>query len=289
MKVQTKKNIERKKRKIDEVFYKDEIPLFSFVELNINETCNRSCKFCPRSDPKIYPNQNLHMGPDVFEELSRQLQEIDFKGIINISGTGEPLMTKHVNDIVRSFGEKDLHIELVTNGDVLTRKNGKETLKNLFQSGLKQIVVSLYDGPDQVDFFDKLFKECDIEKDLYTLRDRWYDEKEEFGLLYTNRAGFIKDYVEKFETSPCYYTHYAIFVDWNGDILLCSQDMYNRTVKFGNIRENNILQIWNDPKMMEFRKKLLTGDRSESPCNKCNANGRIFGQKHAEAWTKKCS
>ena len=31
------------------------------VELNTTELCNRKCPFCPRVDPKTYPNQNIHM------------------------------------------------------------------------------------------------------------------------------------------------------------------------------------------------------------------------------------
>ena len=151
----------------------------------------------------------------------------------------------------------------------------------------------MYDGPEQVESFNELFTSCGIDKNLYSLRDRWYDKSEDYGLLYTNRAGNIgfehlsetaKEKLMKSGKSACFYTHYAMMVDWNGDALLCCQDMYNRTVKFGNIQDKPIIDIWRDGKLMEFRNKLKRGERSLSPCNNCNANGQVFGFNHAEAW-----
>jgi radical SAM protein with 4Fe4S-binding SPASM domain len=287
MKEGMKRNIERKQPSINDVVMLNGIPLFSFVELNINEICNRVCQFCPRSDPSKYPNQNIHMDISIAETISKQLKEIDFKGIINVSGTGEPLLTKYIVDIVKAFGSKKLHVEIVTNGDVLTKKNGKKILKELYEAGLCQFVVSMYDGPEQIEYFNKLFFDCGIDESQYTLRDRWYDESQEYGLLYTNRAGYIKNSLKKFKDVPCYYTHYSMYVDWNGDVLLCSQDMYNRTIKFGNVKEKSMLDIWTDQKMTEYRDRLAKGDRSLSPCDSCNANGRIFGHNHAAAWVLK--
>tara|TARA_R110001583_G_scaffold194567_2_gene365777 strand:+ start:1419 stop:2312 length:894 start_codon:yes stop_codon:yes gene_type:complete len=293
MKKGMKDNIDRKQPSINEVVKYEGFPLFSFIELNINEICNRKCPFCPRVDPKIYPNQNIHMDIEIVKNIAKQLQDLNFTGIVNISGTGEPLLTRYVDKIVKEFGDRNIHVEIVTNGDVLTRKKGIELIHNLYTSGLKQLVISLYDGPEQIEIFDKLFAHCDIDKSLYSLRDRWYDESEDYGLLYTNRAGNIgfkhlsevaKNKLMKSGKSACYYTHYAMMVDWNGDILLCCQDMYNRTVKFGNVKDKLLIDTWKEGKLMEFRNKLKNGERSLSPCNNCNANGQVFGHNHAKSW-----
>ena len=293
MKKGMKDNIERKQPSINEVIKHKGFPLFSFIELNINEICNRKCPFCPRATPEIYPNQNIHMDIKLAENIAQQLKDLNFKGIVNISGTGEPLLTKHIPDIIKQFGDRGIHIEVVTNGDRLKRKDGKDLIKNLYASGLQQFVVSMYDGPEQIDYFNNLFSSCGISTNLYSLRDRWYDESEDYGLLYTNRAGNIeydqlseisKEKLTKSKNFACYYTHYSMYIDWNGDALLCCQDMYNRTLTFGNVKEKNIFDIWKDAKLMEFRKKLKEGDRSSSPCSNCNANGRIFGHNHSKSW-----
>tara|TARA_R110001583_G_scaffold84781_5_gene222669 strand:- start:9196 stop:10104 length:909 start_codon:yes stop_codon:yes gene_type:complete len=293
MKKGMKDNIERKQPSIDEVVLYKGVPLFSFIELNINELCNRVCPFCPRVDPKNYPNQNIHMSIELAENIAEQLKELNFTGIVNISGTGEPLLTKYITDIVSAFGKRRIHIEIVTNGDVLQSQKGSDLIKDLYASGLQQFVVSMYDGPEQIESFNTLFDSCGIDRSLYSLRDRWYDESEDYGLLYTNRAGNIgfehlsetaKQKLMNSGKSACFYTHYSMMIDWNGDALLCCQDMYNRTVKFGNIKHKPLIDIWRDAKLMEFRNKLKNGERSSSPCNNCNANGRIFGHNHAESW-----
>ena len=295
MKKGMKDNIERKKPSINNVVMHGDIPLFSFIELNINEICNRVCPFCPRSNPEQYPNQNIHMSVELAKNIAEQLADINFTGIVNISGTGEPLLTKHVVDIVKQFGDKGIHIEIVTNGDMLVSKKGSKLIKDLYSAGLCQFVVSMYDGPEQIDEFNTLFASCDIDKGSYSLRDRWYDESEDYGLLYTNRAGNIgfehlsdisKQKLMKSGKSACFYTHYSMMIDWNGDALLCCQDMYNRTVNFGNVKDKSLVDIWTDAKLTEFRNKLKNGERSLSPCSNCNANGQVFGINHMQAWGK---
>lgn len=275
-----KNNIKRKTPKINDVKLLNEFPLFSFVELNVNELCNRTCIFCPRHDPKVYPNQNLHMSLDLADEIANQLSDVNFDGIVNISGTGEATLTKHLSDIVEKFGNKKIHIEIVTNGDKLNPKS----IESLFNAGLQQMVVSMYDGPEQIKYFENLFKESNVGNNYYTLRDRWYEEEEDYGLLYTNRAGSMGGKLLSPHERPCYYTHYASYIDWNGDVLLCCQDMYNRTKIFGNVLEKKLVDIWLDKKLNDFRKKLVDGKRTMSPCDNCTANGMVFGEKHAKLW-----
>tara|TARA_B100000287_G_scaffold434151_1_gene497827 strand:- start:1459 stop:2163 length:705 start_codon:yes stop_codon:yes gene_type:complete len=233
------------------------------------------------------------MSVELAKNISEQLADINFTGIVNISGTGEPLLTKHVVDIVKQFGNKGIHIEIVTNGDMLVSKKGTKLIKDLYSAGLCQFVVSMYDGPEQIEQFNTLFASCGIDKGSYSLRDRWYDESEDYGLLYTNRAGNIgfehlsdisKQKLMESGKSACFYTHYSMMIDWNGDALLCCQDMYNRTVNFGNVKDKSLVDIWTDAKLTEFRNKLKNGDRSLSPCSNCNANGQVFGVNHANKW-----
>ena len=75
------------------------------------------------------------------------------------------------------FGEKIRNItkryrvKFLVNDDPLLAKNGKFRLKQLFDSGLDNIRISLYDGPHQINLFEDLKKllqeipDCDIEQD----------------------------------------------------------------------------------------------------------------------------
>ena len=53
---------------------------------------------------------------------------------------------------------------------------------------------------------------------------------------------------------------------------------------FGNVKNSKLIDLWKNQRLIEFRKKLKKGDRSESPCNKCTANGVVLGRCHAKLW-----
>jgi hypothetical protein len=71
-------------------------------------------------------------------------------------------------------------------------KSVKNNIIKLTQSGVNKIVVSLYDGPEQIEKYNKLFVSSGIDKNKYILRDRWYKEEDGWGLMVTNRAGTLK-------------------------------------------------------------------------------------------------
>ena len=296
----TANNIERKKALVNKVTLLDGVPLPSFIDINITELCNRKCVFCPRHDDAVYPNQKLFMDVSTAEIISGQLTDIGFEGIVNICGYGEPLLHPRLEDIVRTLSRHNT--EVVTNGDYLTR----EKARSIRESGCSQLVVSMYDGPQQVEKFERLFSEADIDPSFYTLRDRWYSEEEGFGVVLTNRAGVMGVTTDKsFKSKPCYYPHYSMTIDWNGDVLLCVQD-WNKLVRFGNVRQqlesltassvsqegrypvdavytNTLLNIWLSPAMNKYR-STLSASRSISPCSKCDCDGTLFGTNHQKAW-----
>ena len=123
---------------------------------------------------------------DTAHKIRKELEGLNWNGSINICGNGEPLLHKDIVGLVAELGDMIL-VEITTNGDFLK----VDLIRDLYENHLDYMVVSMYDGPEQVEHFNSLFKECGIDKNLYSLRDRWYDESEDYGLLYTNRAGNI--------------------------------------------------------------------------------------------------
>ena len=86
-----------------------------------------------------------------------------------------------------------------------------------------------------------------------------------------------EDEVENLKGSKCYYPYYKMFVDWNGDVLFCSND-WGREIIIGNLLKQSLYDVWMSDKMKEIRDRLSKGDRSSSPCNKCSVGGTLFGQ-----------
>ena len=277
------KNINRKKPILDrEPQFFNGIPLPSWIELSLIDTCNRSCSFCPKSNPNIAPNTHQKMENVLIDKLCSDLKEINFEGAFCLCGYGEPLLHKDHISIINKLG-KFSQVEIITNGDTLSEKK----IKEIYNSKTSKLLISLYDGPKQIEKFKIMIEKTKLPKEFFVLRDRWYSDKKDFGVKLTNRAGTVSigNQEEISINKKCYYSSYQVLIDWNGDVFLCPQD-WQRRVTMGNIMQKSFFEIWNGNILNKFRKSHLKGDRSLSPCNSCNANGMVYGKKHFKAWTE---
>ena len=218
----------------------------------------------------------------LIEKLASELKKIKYRGAIALCGYGEPLLHKDLLYITERLA-RVASVEIVTNGDVLTSK----MLRSLYLAKASRVLISMYDGPEQVNKFKKMADGAQVPDDFVILRHRWHDENQDFGLKLTNRAGTIdvgKQYDIK-NFSFCYYPSYSVLIDWNGDIFLCPQDWQRRRA-MGNMMLESIFDIWVGKIMSKYRKNLLEGKRCASPCSECNAEGTILGKNHAKEWQK---
>ena len=123
----TLNNLIRKSSYIDEVTFLDNIPLFSWIDINITELCNRKCIFCPRANPDIYPNLNLNMSIKLAEKIGKELSDINYKGVVVFSGwtyeLGNLIIIYHGGDYMTHYGhnQKNLvsRLNVVKRGDVI--------------------------------------------------------------------------------------------------------------------------------------------------------------------------
>ncbi len=279
-----KKNLKRRSIIVDEdiKFYKG-VPLPTWIELSLIDVCNRSCTFCPKSDPSVAPDTYQKMSRSLIDKLTLELKQIKYRGAVTLCGYGEPLLHKDILYIVNKLSEASA-VEIVTNGDVLTSK----VLKNLYSANVSRVLVSMYDGPEQIEKFKKIIQNSKVPSDLIILRDRWYTKNDNFGVKLTNRTGTIKvgKQVSNSTYTKCYYPSYQFLIDWNGDIFLCPQD-WQRRVTMGNMMQDSIINIWTGKILSKYRKELLKGKRNLSPCNTCNAEGTLLGKSHAKIWQEK--
>ena len=263
------------KKKSDELKPLDSILT---VEINTTELCNRTCVFCPRHDPAVFPNRNLHLTVKGARTIAEELGENQYSGKISFSGFGENLLNPDFPEIVKEFrfNLPMATIECNTNGDKLT----EEYVDRLYRSGLDLLYINLYDGIEQMAHFEEMLK--NVRDDMYKFRMHWGDF-EKHGLILNNRSGVI-DWVGIEETDitslqgkPCHYPFYKMFVDWNGDVLFCSND-WGREHVVGNLLQQSLHDVWFSKPMTKIRKRLMKGDRSHSPCNKCSVDGSLFGK-----------
>lgn len=301
----TARNLARKAFVVDRVQYLDRgdhgrVPLFSWLELSVTDLCNRACVFCPRVDPAAYPNQKLQMPVALAWKIGAELRALRYLGAVVLCGFGEPLLHPELPEIVRALttdalaplpppsavppprcAGRDIRVEIVTNGDRLTAP----LVRELVDAGVAYFVVSAYDGPEQLAAFDAIFAEAGCRD--YIVRDRWHGADQDFGLKLTNRGGTINVGNQE-PTRPhaaCYYLSYSMIADWNGDVTLCVQD-WGKRLRFGNLHDQSLVEIWTSPALHRRRMKLIRGERSDSPCANCNAHGTLHGNNHAAAWAR---
>ena len=79
---------------------------------------------------------------------------------------------------------------MITNGDVL---NEKRILK-LFESGLSTLLISVYDGPEDMAKFKNMCKNLNLEKEQYVIRrNRYLPPEKNFGITMSNRGGLMEN------------------------------------------------------------------------------------------------
>ena len=248
------------------------------VEINPTELCNRTCSFCPRSNPAIYPNRNLHMTTETAEKLVASLNDSKYDGEIHITGFGEPMLNPNILKIIKICSI--FHTQLITNGDRLMEDN--PSVEDLAEAGLQTLIVDCYDGDKQVQAVSKRLQSSTINA---RVRDHYDDGSNRYTEYnYTNRGGMM--YETRAPNKPCHLPAYKAFVDFNGAVRLCCND-WQRNHNFGNIQTQSFTSIWNSTKMSRVRHLVNTSNRRlVNPCKNCDINGTLLGKDSSEIWKK---
>ena len=262
------------------------LPGLLTIEVNITELCNRKCVFCPRVDPEKYPNHNIMIPKQVVDRLVSEVKRLGYHSKISFSGFGEPTLNPTFLEIIRKFraASDDLVIETNTNGDKLS----SEDLDDLYDAGLSSFYWNLYDGPEQLEKVEKIIAASKFPAEKIRIRPHWEgcDLEKEAGLILNNRSGALSPLDTALHQS-CNYPFYKMFVDWNGNVLSCSNDWFRKYV-VGNIMYVPLDKIWMDPKWHQFRMNLYEGNRSmNSPCNTCDVEGTLFGNDSVATYLKR--
>jgi radical SAM protein with 4Fe4S-binding SPASM domain len=271
-------------KKLQFISYNDlSLPLPTEIEISESGTCNRTCSFCPRSDP-TFEDKKEFIKNDLHLKMCKELNEISYTGTIRYSGFVEPLLDKNIYNLIkmaRKYMPK-CNIELVTNGDPLNLSR----LKKLFLNGLNKILISSYDGKKESDELEKLCLSANLNSKQFIVRHRYLSEDNNFGIALSNRAGLMKNAEHKIDSlkkalkKPCYIPSYTFFLDYQGDVLMCPHD-WGKKVILGNLINEKLLDIWFSTKSLKIRKMLNQSNRNFSPCNVCDVDGTLIGEKNS--------
>ena len=137
-------------------------------------------------------------------------------------------------------------LEITSNGDYIEEENTKE----LFDNGLHAIKISLYTNQKNAIKFEKIRNKLGLDTDRFFVRGRNKGSKNDFGLVLNNRAGSVdykiigkKNQIKELPLQQgCNYPMFKIFMDYNGDCLLCSNDWAKKKI-IGNTKNESLYEI----------------------------------------------
>jgi len=257
------------------------------IEFNPTELCNRTCHFCPRHDPEVYPNQNLHMTEETVQNVVDDLVRYNYEGQIMFSGFGEPLLNRNILKLIKICSDAGIYTEMTTNADKIFKvKKPWYKMQDFVDAGLTAMHIDIYDDTKQ---YNKILKAVQpfIGKIRLKLTPRFVQTTS----VFNNRAGKlnpIEGINPNGRTAPCFAPSVKAFIDWDGTVQMCCHD-WDKTGNFGNVNEQPFSEIWNNEKMNKIRSVLMFNKRQKagSPCDKCSTGGNRKDSKMVEeSWVK---
>lgn len=263
-----------------------------YLGLGITNNCNLRCIMCPNKLQDSFENKGF-MDFKVFKKIVDDT--INVVQHIAFSYCGEALLHPDVVNFVKYINNKNpgVIVGIVTNATLLT----KEMSMQLINAGLKSITFSF-------DSFDpKKYEEIRVgAKYDVTLENisNFLDLKEKYNKNIFTSIAMISDFNTEFSIPsvlegrikinkiplhnyggninltdkkkwiyfPCRFPWSSIVVSWNGNILACCLDHYEKEI-IANVKDGNVVQLWNSEKMQTIR-KMLADNNLPKLCEKCD-------------------
>ena len=284
------------------------------LQIETTSACSLDCIMCPRKD---MTRKSEHMSLDLFRKIIDEARGKAEVAILHLMG--DPLLNPKIFEMIRYCKEAGIRNVVSTNGVVLS----EEASRKLYESGLDIILLS-FDGATKEVFesvrvganFEKVtasyrrflemqeqfehkiraivqmirFKTTESEvKDFYQLWDgvnadiivkpftHWQGNQEDI-----NELSHSID--EKLNTSLCDRAWQWLTVISDGSVIPCCRD-YDATIRFGNLKDNSIEEIWNGEGFREFRRLHALGRSNHEICKDCDYQSLIDGNFVAMAGT----
>lgn len=232
------------------------------IEIEINSGCNLSCSYCPNS--KYQRVEQGHMSVELYEKIMKQLQVHSYAGRISYHFYNEPTLSPNLElfvEMTRSYLPQ-ARTNLFSNGTLLNQKK----IEDLFSRGLNKFSITEHEKTH-------LKRVRQAQSELGPA----FDEKVRFvsyqELPLSNRGGALPEVggsVDAVKTSPCLVPKCVLVITLKGNVVPCFEDYFQKNV-MGNVNDQDLLEIWNSPRYVQFRQDLKMGQRQKyEACRTCN-------------------
>jgi len=120
----------------------------------------------------------------------------------------------------------------------------------------KFLISTINRSGDEIHFIESITRELSLSKNnecIFVFSEKYF--RFNFSELYSNKA--------------CQNLYYSPIITSDGNITFCCKD-FNAEANIGNISEKSLKELWNSPKMEEYRLRHIRGDFSITPfCSNC--------------------
>lgn len=275
------------------------------IHIQTKAICNHKCASCPYGHG--YEASGKDLPDDLFKSLIAQIQAAPTapegaKPLIILNVQNEPTCDKRLPRLVSETKAAcpDWRVGITTNGSLLS----PDLSRALAAAGLDRIVISLDAASEECyaavhgkpGHYEKIVSNIEgaidaglnprisfivmkeNSSDVFSFLKQW----ESRGVRYRvkvakDRCGYF-DLKRAFDyrlsaKKSCRLPFGVVDIVANGDVIPCCQD-WDHEVVLGNIREQQLADIWHGSAYQEFRKKLTT-DRASIPlCARCTTISR---------------
>jgi len=278
-----------------------------YVAVEVTNVCNFRCSFCPQSDPDHHTHvPRTYLDEETCALFLKKIRDAGVQtNLMHWTLDGEPFMHKGFDKLCRVGAEYGFtNAYFGTNGTLCTPDR-------LLQLPLDKCRFNLaIDYCADPDYFesvrggrdswervktnvaailsDERFRNVYVDitdissfsvTDEAELRERFASLKALFGehrrigyrtRTFHNATGFLSSLRKEGRYHLCPYPWTTLRVAANGDIVACCRDLRHKTV-LGNLKTEDLPQIWNGAPMQELRQALLDGKPERAAaCKDCD-------------------
>jgi hypothetical protein len=270
----------------------------AFVHMETLAVCNAACVFCP------YPQlerQGVKMDDALIEKIIRDLGDIPRKQAFQLAPykVSEPFIEPRLFDILELVNARlpNARISLITNGTPLTGKKIEQLRK---VRSISYLNVSL-NSVDPVEYealmklpFDRTVARLDA---LHAAKQRgdldfpirltrvsggrlpdrnfvdWVEDRyPAFGAAIAHHNDWIGEMASPQALAsvpdvPC-HRWFDLSVTATGTVAMCCMDGQAKYPK-GDARTQHLLEIYNQPHLLRFRRELISRRAAGGPCDRC--------------------
>jgi len=273
--------------------------------------CNLNCPFClvgmqnslPSTEHDLLPRGFGFMDMELYRKIVKDAADFGIKKM-QLHFQGEPLLHKKFPEMVRHAKERGMSTQVFTNGLPLTEKMADSIL----DAGLDMLRFSV-DGATEESYqknrvggkFEKVYRNMQmmvehakaknspirLEWQMIALSNNEHEipkarqMAEEIGIHFFVKTLAVTDselvprnpeYHRQMHIKPCLDIYRAIFVFWNGDVVVCCYDEAGQNV-VGNLNKNTLEEIWESPTYVELKRRIDNAyrdpDNEPEMCKSC--------------------